>query len=164
MKCFLKQHNCIFKNIWELQRNLPVSILTQFSLAFRTANAYQKQVLWNRKVDGAVSSPGPNSQLLTGMCCLPELGRVLVPKPQTSSGVLGKDELLGSLFHHTPFHNPVRFLGTLAKAEHWHSTNRAKGCSPVTVKSGGRGVGCWSKPLSFITVAVEKEQRTVAYK
>lgn len=95
------------------------------------------------------------------MCCLPELGRVLVPKPHTSSGMLGKDEVVGSLFHHTPFHNPVRFLGTLAKAEHWHSTSRVKVCSPVTVRVV-EGVLAVDQNL-FITVAVEKEQRTVAY-
>lgn len=42
VKCFLKQHNCIFKNIRELQRNLPVLILVQFSLAVRIAKCLPK--------------------------------------------------------------------------------------------------------------------------
>lgn len=37
-------------------------------------------------------------------------------KTPNSSGTLGKDEILGGLCHHTPSHNPVKFLGTLTEA------------------------------------------------
>lgn len=36
-------------------------------------------------------------------------------KTPNSSGTLGKDEVLGGLCHHTPSHNPIKFLGTLTE-------------------------------------------------
>lgn len=50
---------------------------------------------------------------------LPELGRVLVPKPHTSSGMLGKDKIFGESVPHS-YHNLVRFLGTLTKVKGEH--------------------------------------------
>lgn len=62
---------------------------------------------------------------------LPELGRVLGLKPQTSSGVLGKAEVLGSLF--PPHHNLITSEVWAHTQQLGHGTSKAEGLSPATV-------------------------------